>query len=260
MGENSGIEWTDHTFNPWWGCTKVSPACDHCYAESFANRVGYSAGGSRFPIWGKESQRRFFGDKHWAEPLKWNRAAEVQGVRKRVFCASMADVMEEYGGEESLVRETIMESRRWLYARISQTPHLDWLLLTKRPQNFRRLLPFEWACKVPENVWGMATVESQQYLWRAEELAKVPFAVRGLSMEPLLGEVDLSRVLPVIDWVIAGAESGRGARETDIEWVRSLKNQCVAAGVPFFYKQGAENGRAIPTPELDGTTWVQLPR
>ena len=95
MGSNSEISWTDHTFNPFWGCTKVSPACDRCYAETFSKRVGYSETGSKFPIWGKDAKRRFFGAEHWEEPLKWNGAAEKEGVRKRVFCGSMCDVMEE---------------------------------------------------------------------------------------------------------------------------------------------------------------------
>ncbi len=284
------IEWADYTFNPWHGCTEVSPACDHCYARVFSQRIGYSDTGSKFPIWGKDAARRFFGDKHWAEPLKWNTALSKANAvrarwneppaRKRVFCGSMCDVMEDYNGAEHLVRETMAESREWLWRLIEKTPNLDWLLLTKRPQNFRRFLPPEWLERPRANVTGMTTVESGDYIWRINELLKTPFATRGLSMEPLLGPVDIEDYLyntcrlfdPAIavcdgpdcpgrriDWVIVGSESGHGARETNIEWVRSLKGQCVQARVAFFYKQDAVKGRAIPTPVLDGRTWVQFP-
>src|SRR5687767_4989547 len=123
MGQKSKIEWTDSTFNPWWGCVEVSPACDHCYARTFAKRTGHS-------VWGKDAPRRIFGDTHWSEPLKWNRKAEAFGVRHKVFCASMADVM------ESGIHLDGQRERLW--ALIEASPWLDWLLLTKRPQNFRR--------------------------------------------------------------------------------------------------------------------------
>lgn len=118
MGQQTGISWTDHTFNPWWGCVKVSPACDHCYAERDAKRYGH-------PVWGKDAPRRFFSDKHWLQPVQWNRSAANDGVRRRVFCASMADVFEEYGGEDVLGAQ-----RARLWALIGATPHLDWQLLT----------------------------------------------------------------------------------------------------------------------------------
>src|SRR5688500_18924379 len=118
MGKNSKIEWTNHTFNPWWGCTRVSAACKHCYAEAWAKRVGKK-------VWGPKAPRRFFGDAHWAGPLKWNREAEEGGIRARVFCASMADVFE--------ARKDLQEPRAQLWKLIEKTPHLDWLLLTKRP-------------------------------------------------------------------------------------------------------------------------------
>ncbi|HKS96745.1 MAG TPA: DUF5131 family protein [Terriglobia bacterium] len=220
MGEKSKIEWTDATFNPWHGCTKVSPACDHCYAETFARRVGFSETGSKLPIWGKDAGRRFFGDAHWNEPLKWNKQAEREGVRKRVFCGSMCDVMED--------SEDLQHSRVRLYNLIDDTPHLDWLLLTKRPQNFRRFLPKTWLDRPRPNVWGMTTVENADYLWRTEELLRTPFAVRGLSIEPLLGPLTLD--LAGIHWCIVGGESGPGARPMHPQWVRGLRDQCCAAG------------------------------
>src|SRR5688572_21886599 len=117
MGESTTITWTHHSWNPWWGCVKVSEGCKNCYAESFSKRACHD-------IWGPGSQRRFFGDKHWAEPIKWDRAAEKAGERRRVFCASMADVFED--------RPDLVEPRRRLFELIRATPNLDWLLLTKR--------------------------------------------------------------------------------------------------------------------------------
>lgn len=214
MAENSAIEWTDHTFNPWWGCTRVSPACTHCYAATLAKRFGYG--------WGKNADRRFFGDKHWAEPLRWDRAAENAGERKRVFCASMADVFED--------RADLWNAQERLWDLIEATPHLDWLLLTKRPENILRMVPTCWRdpqCHDgwPPNVWVGTTVEDQE---RADEriphLQAVPAPVRFLSCEPLLGPIDLN--LEGIGWVIAGGESGHGARPMHPDWVESIRDQC----------------------------------
>ena len=230
-------------FNPWWGCSRVSPACQHCYAETFAHRYGHD-------IWGKDSERRFFGDKHWNEPRKWNRKAEADGVRRRVFCASMADVFE--------ARADLDEPRARLWELIAETPWLDWLLLTKRPASVHVLAPARWfvepgnllceACSGsaslplgttcneheprmtgwPANVWIGTTVEDQQ---RADErlplLRSIPAGIRFLSCEPLLGPLDLD--LTGISWVIVGGESGPGARPMDPEWVRTLREQCVSA-------------------------------
>src|SRR5271165_362130 len=120
MGQNSSIEWTDHTFNPWWGCTKVSPACQNCYAELWAKRMGHQ-------VWGNRTQRRFFTNNHWNEPLIWNHDARNTKRRRRVFCASMADVFER--------KRELNSWRERLWTLISATPCLDWLLLTKRPEN-----------------------------------------------------------------------------------------------------------------------------
>jgi protein gp37 len=224
MGEVTGIGWTDHTFNSWWGCEKVSPACDHCYAESTSKRYG-------FKIWGQDSERRFFGDKHWSEPLKWNEAAKRDGVRRRVFCASMADVMED--------RWDLLAPRKRLRGLILDCECLDWLLLTKRPEG---LAESAFHCG---NVWAMTTVENQDYIHRAETLTNAGyFAVKGLSVEPMLGPVSLGPVLASrIDWVIVGAESGHGARETKLEWVLDLRDECQANGVKFFVKQLVIDGK-----------------
>lgn len=265
VSKNSRIEWTDHTFNPWWGCTKVSPACKNCYAEAWAKRVGAA-------VWGARAPRRFFGDAHWAEPVRWNREAEAEGRRHRVFCASMADVFEN--------RRELDQWREKLARLIASTPSLDWLLLTKRPDRAAALAP--WGNVWPQNVWLGTTVETQTWAeQRLPELLKVPARIRFLSCEPLLGHVDVSAWLRgELHWVIAGGESGGKARPSDPAWFRSLRDQCLAAGVAFHFKQwgnwapaeeSAPQTRIIgDTPlirvakkaagrSLDGKTWDQLP-
>lgn len=250
MAKNSRIEWTNHTFNPWWGCVKVSPACKHCYAESWAKRVGQK-------VWGVGSDRRFFGDKHWSEPLKWNAAARACGQRARVFCASMADVFED--------RRDLDVPRARLWALIKETPWLDWLLLTKRPETVMRLAP--WGHNWPSNVWIGTTVEDQQ---RAAErlpiLTEIPAVVRFISAEPLLGHVDLTTWLPSLDWVITGGESGAKARPSSPSWFTSIMNQCMAADVAFHFKQwgdwapgdGVALAKARAEKAADGTTMLRV--
>lgn len=226
MAQNSSIEWTDHTFNPWWGCSKVSPACDNCYAELWAKRMGHK-------VWGAAATRRFFGAAHWVEPLAWNNDAEAARQRKRVFCASMADVFER--------RAELNAERARLWRLVEETPWLDWLLLTKRPQNIAKMVP--WTAQWPRNVWLGTTVESQAF---AEK--RLPFllqnaaVVRFLSCEPLLGPLDLSpwfnkEGLNPIDWVIAGGESGPRSRPMHPDWAANLLRQCNSAGVAFHFKQ-----------------------
>lgn len=226
MAQNSSIEWTDHTFNPWWGCSKVSPACDNCYAELWAKRMGHQ-------VWGSAADRRFFSDAHWNEPLAWNEDARAARKRKRVFCASMADVFER--------RSELNPQRTRLWRLIELTPWLDWLLLTKRPQNISQMAP--WGDDWPTNVWLGTTVESQVYAER-----RLPFllqngaVVRFLSCEPLLGPLDLSpwfhkTGLYPIDWVIAGGESGPRSRPMHPDWAGKLLHQCQKAKVPFHFKQ-----------------------
>lgn len=231
MGQNSKIEWTHHTFNPWWGCIKVSPACKHCYAETWAKRVGQS-------LWGARSRRRYFGENHWREPIKWNRMAEGDGVRRRVFCASMADVFEG--------RRELDEWRDKLWSLIEQTPSLDWLLLTKRPENINQYSPWsEW----PAHVWLGTTAETQKWAdLRITELAKSNASVRFISSEPLLGPIDLTRWLKrgELDWVIAGGESGPKSRPTKPVWVRSIRDQCAENGVAFHFKQWGHWAPELP--------------
>ncbi len=251
MGKESKISWTDASFNPWWGCVKVSPACTRCYAETFSKRVGKS-------VWGKDAPRRFFGDKHWNEPLKWQKAALKEGVRKKVFCASMADWLEE--------RDDLVEPLARLLELIAATQNLDWLLLSKRvgswADRMRQVikkthgagstLASFWLDGNPmKNVWMGATTENQL---RANDLIPqlfmIPASIRWLSVEPMLGLLNLRRFLPhdnlhgrrsdypeAIDWVIVGGESGHGARPMDAVWVRNLLDQCKDAGTAFHFKQ-----------------------
>lgn len=257
MGRDTGISWTDHTFNPWWGCARVSPGCENCYAETFSKRIGLS-------VWGAKSERRFFGDKHWAEPLKWERDAVKAQERRRVFCASMADVMED--------RRDLDDARHLLWDLIAITPHLEWQILTKRPENFGKLLPGAWTMgRPPENVWLGVTAENQATAdERIPLLLQTPAAVRFVSYEPALGPVDFTKMRILghtldalrgewcanetgclvddkgdgsIDWIIVGGESGPGARPFVVAWARETIRQCKAAGVPCFYKQGGFSNR-----------------
>jgi protein gp37 len=245
MGRTT-IEWADWSFNPWFGCTRVSPACENCYAEAFAHRLGLN-------VWGPKSDRKMQSATYWQGPLRWNRKAEAAGIRQRVFCASMADVLED--------RPELREPRLALWKLIAETPALDWLLLTKRPENFVRMAPpWWWTGRWPFNAWVGTTVEDQARAeQRMPDLVEIPAPVRFISAEPLLERIDLSPWKRRIDWVITGAESGPHARVVETDWIRDLRDQCVPIGVRFFYKQSLENGRVVSMPELDGRTWAEVP-
>lgn len=224
MGEDSKIQWTDHTFNPWWGCARVSPGCEHCYAEQLATVR------RKLPIWGVNAPRRMMSDAHWRQPLGWNRKAAAAKQRARVFCASMSDVLED--------RPELVAPRLRLFEVIEKTPWLDWLLLTKRPQNARNLLaeithPID---GLPANVWVGTTVEDAKRRERLDALRSVPARLRFVSFEPLLedpGPVNLDGIA----WAIIGGESGIGARPCALEWITRLAAQCHAADLDVFVKQ-----------------------
>ena len=230
MAENSKIEWTDHTFNPWIGCQKVSPGCDHCYAETWDAR-GLQQRESR---WGPHAARTPTSAANWRKPLAWNRAAEKAGKRARVFCASLADVFDNHPSIQP-------EWRADLWQLIADTPHLDWLLLTKRPQNIERMLPHGWGDGW-KGVWLGTTVENQTEAdRRIPHLLAVPARVQFLSAEPLLGPLTIEpAALTLIDWVICGGESGPNARPMHLDWARSLRDQCVDEEVAFHFKQWGE--------------------
>lgn len=340
MGQDSSIEWTDHSFNPWIGCTKVHQGCTNCYAEAgFDKRKHWAK-------WGPNGTRVMTSDENWSKPKAWNKAAKAAGVRHRVFCASLSDVFEDWDGgvssarfingrvitdevwvtpngefrrhsspaaaeileRQGMRRARLDDVRRRLFALIDDTPHLDWLLLTKRPENIRRMwMLFDYqvgggkrtlsfdepnllnAETLRPNVWLGTSISDQASadtqipeLLKCRDLSPVLF----LSAEPLLGPIDLTRIPTGIwsyghvdvmsgylcgdepdemydyeadphgwvrnpagewdrgeygvDWVIVGGESGHGARPVHPAWVRSIRDQCQAAGVAFFFKQWGE--------------------
>lgn len=238
MTANSKIEWTDHTFNPWWGCVKVSEGCKFCYAEGLSKRYGND-------VFGVDKDRRFFSHKHWQEPYKWDRVAGTEGKRARVFCSSMADVFED--------NDSLIEYRQRLWDVIESTNNLDWLLLTKRPENVLRMIPQRWLERdgsvFPENIWMGTSVENQARAdFRIPRLLDIPARIHFLSVEPMLEKVDLDiegRNYGIshptweqrIEWVICGGESGAHCRPFDVEWAYDLRDQCKESNTPFFMKQ-----------------------
>lgn len=252
MAIESKIQWTKATFNPWRGCVKVSPGCEHCYAEDWAERSGKD-------IWGPNAAREFASERYWKEPVKWNAAAAASGEFFPVFCASLADVCED--------RPDLVPSRERLMRLIEDTPALTWLLTTKRPENFNRLFGALWGKQWPQNVVAMTTCEDQARAdKRLPELVKVPAYTLAVSYEPALGPVDFRRWLvcvncadeqgpfkdaprpitegtvrgclnPRVNWVICGGESGSHARVFDLQWARDVRDQVQSAGAAFFMKQ-----------------------
>src|ERR1700730_6058040 len=228
--KNSSIGWTHHTFDPWWGCTKVSPGCANCYAESMSNRFGKD-------IWGKGKERQRTSAANWRDPLAWDREAAKTGERKRVFCASMAGVFDT----------GVPDDWRFnLFELIERTPNLDWLLLSKRPENIQRMIaeiatPIceAWDCEgvPPYNVWLGTSVEDQR---RADDripaVLKTPAVVHFLSVEPLLAPVDLGNLVD-IEWTICGGESGPLCRPMNLQWAGDVRDQCSRHNTTFFMKQ-----------------------
>ena len=304
MGVNSNIEWTDATFNPWRGCTKVSAGCANCYADTLSKRNPGVLG-----VWGPNGTRVVAAEAQWALPVKWNRDAGIAFdkyrcgggpnkppyERPRVFCASLSDVFEGWQGDvrnsagqkvwatpngvwmasspidfhgnpiepdrqpnPDVKPLTMQDVRSRLFALIDATPNLNWLVLTKRPENIARMMPeYPTTGGVHPNLWLGVSVENQHAAAeRIPHLLKVPAKVRFLSCEPLLSAVDLSPWLVTdmraesggisqpnqIHWVIAGGESGPNARPMNPAWARSIRDQCVAVGVAFHFKQWGEYG------------------
>lgn len=287
MGKTT-IEWTatqlpdgtwapGYTFNPWIGCTKVSAGCKNCYAERQDHHRKWTPQG-----WGAGQLRRRTSASNWKQPLKWNREAGRLGVRYRVFCASLADVFDP---------EVPDEWRDDLFHLIAETPHLNWLLLTKRPEE---VMPFLWRmgddkpAALPKNAWlGVSVEDQEQANIRIPVLLQIPASLRFLSCEPLLGPIDLWCIQdgswhdcegadyydalkgssfwsngdygigggPVVDWVIVGGESGPKARTMHLDWVRSLRDQCARAGTPFLFKQWGKYCRPDQAPEDTFVAW-----
>ena len=298
MGANTKIEWCDFTFNPWRGCQKVAAGCVNCYAEAQSKRNPKTLG-----VWGPNGTRVVASEEMWRQPLKWERDVETtvevwKDDRPRVFCGSLCDVFEDWGGEirgssggvmwdapglswqeqmlpgrtDGIMRDgggrrlTLADARARLFRLIDSTQSLDWLLLTKRPENVRRMLPIKTGRRDAikdgranidawrrENVWLGTSIACQEDADRnVPELLKCRdlCAKTVLSIEPLIGPVDLDECwpggmpspgrgpyVPGVDWVIVGGESGPNARPCDIAWIRSIVRQCKYAGVPCFVKQ-----------------------
>ncbi len=268
MAEASKIEWTDSTFNPWIGCTKISPGCDRCYAERLVTRY-------RWTLWGPHGDRKRTSAANWRKPIQWNSQATVfqaeHSHRQRVFCASLADVFDNKADPTT---------RADLFELIKATPNLDWLLLTKRPQLMARFLPKDWGNGYP-NVWLGSTMEDQErYDQRWPLLRDTPAAIRFISYEPAIGPIVLDAGGTQPDWIISGGESGPGSRLMQPAWARAVRDQCQSRGIAFMHKQWgnypsnpivAEDGKSAKDAKLsdhdgkggailDGRLWREFPR
>jgi protein gp37 len=258
----TNIAWTNATFNPVWGCEKVSEACKNCYAETISRSWGF--GTKRPDLWkdgggedasGKgwevKNGRRVFGNQRWEQLLRWNKNAKLTGEKVLVFAGSMCDVFEDHS--------TTAEELEKLWGYIKKTPNLTYQLLTKRPENILRKLPSDWANYKNgySNVWLGTTVENQNRAWRFNEfLADIPASVRFVSYEPALGPIDLR--WGELDWLIAGGESGVKRRPFDYGWARDVHEKCKSNKVAFFYKQDTAF-RSSTNPYLDGKKYYEWP-
>lgn len=237
--KNSLISWTDNTFNPWFGCTQISPGCNACYAKTLMD--------TRYKRvkWGPGNPRNRTSADNWKQPLRWNKQAAEAGTRTKVFSASLGDVFDT---------EVPKQWRDELFALVRDTPNLDWQLLTKRPGEavkYARNHPW------PDNAWIGASVEDQKRAGRAQIITRIPAPVRFISVEPLLGPLTLD--LRGIDWVIVGGESGHGHRPMEKDWATSVRDQARAAGVAFFFKQVGGRTPDAGGHVLDGVVHHEFP-
>lgn len=236
MGENTAISWCDHTHNMWEGCEKISPGCKHCYAATM------NAWLRKGENWEPGGPRRTFKPAHYRKPLAWNKAAQAEGRRHRVFCGSVMDIMEIHRDADT--NAMLDELRNSLWDLILSTPWLDWLLLTKRIENADDILPWgkRGGFASPfRNVWIGVTAEDQEYADKRIPLLRTVDAVkRFVSYEPALGPIDWTAHLAGANhpnWVIFGDESGRNRRDAQLAWARATRDACAAAGVAFHLKQ-----------------------
>lgn len=243
MSESTIIAWTNHTFNPWMGCEKVSAGCKNCYAEALTkNRMGLS-------LWGPSaSTERQVTKSPWQSVVKWNRDALIAGHRRRVFCASLCDIFEDH--------PTANLTRPRLWDLIRKCDGLDWQLLTKRPERIAENLPTDWGHGWG-HVWLGTSVEDMRVAHRVDHLRAIPATVRFISYEPAIGPLnDLN--IDGIDWVIYGGESGPGHRLEDKQWARDMHSKCSDAGIAFFHKQSS-GWRTELGIELDGKLVREYP-
>lgn len=250
MAQNSKIEWTDHTVNLWWGCSKVRTGCKNCYAENLSNRFGDN-------VWGEKAPRKRI-KSAFKDLSKYQKQGEKEGRMIRVFVGSMMDIFEDskslMNPDEKNNYLTTSQLRLSLFYKINRGlyPNITFLFLTKRPENILDMIPLEWIGNFPENVWFGISVSDQktydelqnleinylgsgQLLW---ELKNWHSANIFLSIEPQVEEIDLRQhALTKPDWIIQGGESGPNKRPFDVEWGRSMRDQCRALGIPYFFKQ-----------------------
>lgn len=248
MGEKTGISWTHHSFNPWIGCSEISEGCAFCYAKKLAT------GKMGLQVWGRRKPRHVTSPAYWKQPYRWNREAAAAGERHRVFCASMADVFED--------REDLVAPRDRLWRLIRDTPNLDWLLLSKRPENFLRLLPWGPYDDAWPNVWLGVSAENQaRWAQRVPLLSSAPAAVRFVSYEPAIGPLNIFGASHrAVDWIICGGESGPRRRPFDTAWARQVRDDCQSVGIAFFYKQeGGPRPEGKTSPLLDGRVYHDYP-
>lgn len=223
MGERTEIAWCDSTFNAWIGCQKVSAGCDNCYAETLMDERYHKV------EWGPHGERKRTSEANWKLPLRWAKAARAAGTRPKVFCSSLADVFDNKADK----------AWRWeLWDLIERTPEMDWLLLTKRPENIEKMLG-PWQRGFPPNVWLGTTCEDQAaYDRRWPILAGFNLRVRFISYEPAIGPLTMLNHKEKPDWLICGGESGKGYRDVPLlTWAGDLIDECAEHFVPFFMKQ-----------------------
>ena len=244
MSEQTIIAWTDHTFNPWMGCEKVSAGCANCYAELLTkNRMGLH-------LWGPPgTTTRQVTKAPWQNVRRWNTAAYGSEPRKRVFCASLCDVFEDH--------PVANQTRPRLWDLVRQCRNLDWQILTKRPERIADNLPDDWGSEGWPHVWLGTSIEDMRVAWRADHLRAIPEAVRFVSYEPAIGPLD-DLDLTGIDWVIYGGESGPKYRAEDKDWARVMHRKCSENGTAFFHKQSA-GWRTELGIELDGRIVREYP-
>ena len=245
MAEETGIAWTDSTFNAWWGCVKVGPECEHCYAET----LDLATGGNH---WGVRSLPRKMSSSNWRNPRVWNRDAgeffSKHGRNRRVFCGSMMDWADKNAPEGQ---------RERLWNLIKETPNLTWQMLTKRAPNIEKYLPEDWGDGYDNVCLGVSVGNKKHGFPRIDRLREIPAKIRFLSIEPLLedlGEINLDG----IHWVIVGGESGDNFRPMDMNWAESIYIQCLDRGIPFFFKQ--QGGLDGGTSEFFGRTVQYFPK
>ncbi|MCX7310245.1 MAG: DUF5131 family protein [Alphaproteobacteria bacterium] len=224
MGEVTGIEWTDRTFNPWIGCQEVGTDCDNCYARIMNNIWKWNGG-----TWGPHAPRKRTAESTWKNPLRWAKEAAETGKSLRVFCASLADVFDNQAPDGA---------RDDLFDLIRKTPELDWQLLTKRPENISKMLPADWNDGYA-NVWLGVTAGNQEYYDRRWSILRgIPAKARFISYEPALGPLKIAGHWGHYpDWIICGGESGSKARYMEPQWAYDLRDECRRLDVAFFMKQ-----------------------